>query len=153
RSTTRLVQVDVIALDKNGRPVRDLRQSDFRLLDEGKAQNLSLFSPEGIKPDAVEAHTPDVPPNVFSNRLRRSESKPGSVTVILFDALNTTPGDQSFVRSQVLEFLNRVQPEDHVAVYLLTSKLTVLNEFTQDTKSLQAAIEKFQTINSLIERN
>src|SRR5205807_7097718 len=57
---------------------------------------------------------------------------PGCVTVILFDALNTEFTDQAYARQQVVKFLRQLKPEDHVAIYLLTTKLTILNEFTQD---------------------
>src|SRR5262245_18392788 len=38
RTTTDLVQVDTVVVDKDGKPVRGLRKEDFELLDNGKAQ-------------------------------------------------------------------------------------------------------------------
>jgi len=38
-----LVQVRVIAQDKDGNPVTDLRQEEFQLLDNGLAQDIRLF--------------------------------------------------------------------------------------------------------------
>ena len=39
---SRAVLVDVIVTDKNGNPVKGLKQSDFRVLEEGKPQSLWL---------------------------------------------------------------------------------------------------------------
>src|SRR5437879_1425963 len=51
--------------------------------------------------------------------------------------------DQFYARQQVLKFLRQLQPQDHVAIYVLTTKIIVLNEFTQDSTSLLQAIQKF----------
>jgi len=76
---------------------------------------------------------------------------PGSVTVVLFDALNTSFGDQAHAKAEILAFLRQLRPQDHVAVYLLTKRLTVINEFTQDAQSLLAAVERLRTDPSLLE--
>src|ERR1700690_1847736 len=44
RSETRLVQLSVIAVDRKGHAVENLKKEDFTLLDNGKPQNLALFS-------------------------------------------------------------------------------------------------------------
>jgi VWFA-related protein len=85
--------------------------------------------------------------------LRHSEEPPGSVTVILFDALNTSFTDQAYARTQILAFLRQLEPQDHVAIYLLTSRLRVINEFTEDSKSLLEAIKRFQLMPSLMLSN
>src|SRR5690242_5882090 len=38
--TTRLVLVDVVVTDGSGRPVTDLKQSDFEVRENGKSQNI-----------------------------------------------------------------------------------------------------------------
>ncbi len=50
------------------------------------------------------------------------------MTVVLFDALNTAPQDQSFVRKEVIHFLQSLKPQDHVAVYGLTQQLFILHD-------------------------
>lgn len=146
RTTTRLVQLNVIVQDKRGQPVRGLNKEDFTILDNGKPQTIAFFSNESgsPQPSAELASVRSLPSNVFGNRIHRESDLPGSVTVILFDALNTSFKDQSYAKSQVLKFLQQLQPQDHVAIYLLTKQLTVINEFTQDSKSLLTAIERFQ---------
>ena len=50
RTTSDLVLVDVVARDKSGNLVRDLKQSDFSIVEDGKPQHLMSFDierPEG----------------------------------------------------------------------------------------------------------
>ncbi len=49
-ATTKLVQLSVIAQDKNGAPVSDLRREDFTLLDNGSPQEIRVFLTEASKP-------------------------------------------------------------------------------------------------------
>ena len=43
RIDTDLVSVDVTAIDAQGRPVRNLRQEDFKLYSDGHEQPISFF--------------------------------------------------------------------------------------------------------------
>jgi VWFA-related protein len=142
KATTRLVQINVVVHNKKGEPVEGLKKEDFIVLDQGKEQQVAAFSSNS----AVRRETasnPPLSPNVFTNRGDSASSNPGSVTVILFDALNTPILDQFYARQQILKFLRQLQPQDHVAIYVLTTKIIVLNEFTQDATSLLQAIQKF----------
>ncbi len=61
RVTTRLVVVDVVVTDKQGKPVMGLKPEDFAVQENGKAQKVSLFVPPGQNlPPAPAA----LPPNI-----------------------------------------------------------------------------------------
>jgi VWFA-related protein len=148
RSSVRLVQVSVVVEDTKGNPVTGLKQEDFTLLDEGKPQPIAVFSapvPAPAKSEEQAKLRPSLlPANAFTNRYDlKGQDPPGAVTVVLFDALNTAPQDQSFVRKEVVHFLETLKPQDHVAVYGLTSELIVLHEFTRDSSDLVAAAKHF----------
>ncbi len=145
RSSVRLVQVSVVVEDKKGNPVTDLKQEDFTLLDEGKAQPIAFFNPPAPSPpDQLIQRASLLPPNAFTNRYDlKGQDAPSAVTVVLFDALNTSPQDQGFVRKEVIHFLQTLKPQDHVAVYGLTSQLLILHDFTRDSADLVAAANKF----------
>lgn len=140
RSTTRLVQVSVIVQDGKGQPVTGLKPEDFTVYDEGKQQNIATFSAES---PATEEKSQPLPFNVFTNRYERLGQRPSTATAVLFDALNTQPQDQSRVRLQILKFLQQLHPEDRVAIYALTTKLEILQDFTQDSSTLVNAVQKF----------
>ena len=147
KSTTRLVQVNVIVQNKQGEPVEGLKKEDFTIQDQGKEQKVATFSANSAAPrDSFPASI--LPPNVFTNRIGQTGRTPGSVAVILFDALNTSIQEQVYARQQVVKFLSQLQPQDHAAIYVLTSRLIVLNEFTQDSSSLLRAIEQLRGYSS-----
>src|SRR5580704_12907854 len=60
RVTARLVQVSVTATDKFGKPVTDLTQVDFTVLDQGTAQKISIFTPP-IGPSPISTATVSKP--------------------------------------------------------------------------------------------
>jgi len=154
RATTRLVQLNVIVEDRHGKAVGGLRPEDFQLLDNGKPQKIALFVSErerNASAAAAGGAQVKAAANVFENRAEAGETSPGFVTVVLFDALNTSFGDQAHAKAEILAFLRQLRPQDHVAVYLLTKRLAVINEFTQDAESLLAAVERLRTAPSLLE--
>ena len=148
RSAVRLVQVSVVVEDKKGNPVTDPKAEDFKLLDAGSPQKIAFFS-AAIPPPAATQPTSAkpvqlLPANAFTNRYDlKGQDPPGAVTVVLFDALNTSPQDQGFVRKEVMHFLQALKPQDHVAVYGLTTQLLILHDFTRDSADLVAAANKF----------
>src|SRR5881275_1337139 len=48
RVTTELVLVNVVARDKKGNLIRDLKKEDFALLEDGKKQGISTFDFENV---------------------------------------------------------------------------------------------------------
>jgi VWFA-related protein len=148
RISVRLIQVNVIAEDGDGRPIRDLKKEDFTILEQGQAQQISLFAQQGDAPvaadsssvassTAADVDTPSAASTFFSNHVQSSPSGANSVTVVLIDTVNTAFRDLPYVRSQVTEFLKRLRPQDQVALYLLTpSKLYTLHDFTNDSQTL-----------------
>src|ERR1700728_1580006 len=141
RVTTHLVQVHFIVQSKNGEPVAGLTKEDFTLLDEGRPQRIAVLSYEGgVQP----APTQPLPPNTFSNR-QEPTSQLGSVTVILLDALNTPFTAQADARESVLKVLRQLSPDDHVALFVLGTKLNVLQDFTQDHAALLRALDGYSS--------
>jgi VWFA-related protein len=133
RSTTHLVQVTVVVQDEKGNSISGLREEDFAIFDQGRKQDVAVFTAK----DSDEMRAAHVfPANVFTNRYNLREHDPGNVTVVLFDALNTSSKEKSQVRRQVLRFFRTLKPQDHVAIYALTRELLILHDLTEDSASL-----------------
>jgi hypothetical protein len=103
RVNTQLVEVDVVVDGKHG-PAPNLTKNDFTILDNGKLQQISLFSVQNRAAQnsaaaLTGAKAPPLAPGVVSNRLTRNGEEPASPTVILWDALNTETSDQAWVRN------------------------------------------------------
>ncbi|MFZ0819906.1 MAG: VWA domain-containing protein [Candidatus Acidiferrales bacterium] len=153
--STRLVQVNVIAQDGDGKPVMGLTKEDFEILDQGRPQHISFFSLQEnttVSTERAAAAAPVVPPgmHLFSNRLQERTGVPPNVTVILLDALNTRGNDLPYARKQLEKFVQtQLRPEDRVALYEMTgSSLSILHDFTTDATELLAALDKNEKSNT-----
>lgn len=140
RTTTRLVQVSVIAHDKHSVAAGDLTEQDFRVFDNGQEQKIAFFAKDSSEENSAPA--PRLPPNTWSNRSGGRGGIPVNLTILLFDGLNTRLADQSRSRQQILTFLGKLKPEDRVALYYLGDTLRVLHDFTSDTNSLLRTLAK-----------
>ena len=139
---TRLVVVDVVALDHKGTPVTDLKAEDFSLQEEGSAQKISIFSfqraiaPEGGQPLTQET----LPPTRITNLPRFKTT--GTLNVLLLDGINVTSSNQKYTREQMLKFLEKLPAGQPIAVYAMGSKLRMLQDFTSDPSLLREAVRK-----------
>jgi VWFA-related protein len=139
KSTTRLVQVSVIAQDGKGQPIADLKKDDFRIKVNGKDQPIKVFSVDSS--GALPHGEAQLPPNVFTNRLEVKPGQQASVTIILLDELNTKWADQVQAKAQVIRYLRTLQPSDHIGLYVLQSSLRVLHDYTADASELLSRLE------------
>ncbi|MCP5112101.1 MAG: VWA domain-containing protein, partial [bacterium] len=144
RVTTRLLEISVVAETKDGKPVSDLEQEDFTLLDDGRPEKISYFSIESSK--SRQSAPRPLPPNVFSNRFERLGDYPVNATVILFDALNTKLTDQAYARQQIVKFLERLRPDDRVALYVVGRGPRVLQDFNGDPSRLLETLKNFKGV-------
>lgn len=143
RVATRLVQVNVIVNDRHGNPITGLTQKDFSISDNGKSQEVRVFSSETNLPSAPSAGL--LPPDTYSNRPEEQTKIPASVTVILLDALNTEAADQTLARRQVIRMLKDIQPQEYVALYWLGNGLHILHDFTTDASVLRQVLAGYES--------
>ncbi|MBS1857985.1 MAG: VWA domain-containing protein [Acidobacteria bacterium] len=121
RSTTRLVQVSVVATGKSNRALTDLRADDFTLTDNGVARPISVFLAD-TAPARTAPSAP--PPGTFTNRFPR-----GGYCVILLDWRNTEFGDRAQARRQVLQMLAQIDTTDRIALFVLDRNLRSIEDF------------------------
>ncbi|MGA9566571.1 MAG: VWA domain-containing protein [Candidatus Korobacteraceae bacterium] len=143
RTTTRLVQVDVVVTNKQGRPIPNLTQADFTVLQDGKPQQVHVFEPHtgttGGSGSAAAANAPKLPANTYSNH--PNDATADSWTIVLFDVLNTPTADQEYARKQLLALLRNAPKGQPIALYLLASKLVMVQGFTDDPDKLLKSAE------------
>ncbi len=133
--------MNVIVLDHHGHPVTGLTKNDFKVIDDGKPQKITVFRVETNQPPPT---LPKLPSNAFSNYAERAGYAPPSVTVVLLDALNTPFAAQAYARQQVFKFLDQLQPNDHVALYALSNRLLILHDFTTDAAALVDVLHHYR---------
>jgi VWFA-related protein len=144
---TRLVIVDVIALDHKGAPVTDLKADDFTLQEENQPQKIRVFNfqqgPQG-QPAVL------TPATLSSNRITNMPrfKTNSALNVLLLDGINVTNANQKYAREQMLKFLEKLPAGEPLAVYAMGTKLRMLQDFTVDPTLLKEAVKKSRS-NSL----
>lgn len=146
RVTTRLVLVDVVALDRKGLALTDLKAEDFSLQEGGADQKIRVFSFQ--QPGSTEAAaTPaKLPPEMITNKPRYQPNR--TLSVLLLDGLNTDLAGQKYVRQEMIKFLQKLPAGQPVAVYALSAKLRLVQDFTTDPSLLKQAINSMKGRNS-----
>jgi VWFA-related protein len=142
RVNTRLVLVDVVVTDKQGKPVSGLKAEDFTVEEKGKKQKVTFFqTPE----EAQQLNTPpQLGPGIYSNK-PEFRSPGGPLTVLLLDGANTPFRDQAYSRQQMLKYVTQqFKPGMRMGVFTLTNSLQVLQDFTGDPEVLLAALKKYK---------
>lgn len=140
RATTRLVVVDVVATDSKGEPVPNLKAEDFTVLEDGKPQKISGFSFQ--RGAAATQASGSSGGGGFSNVPQYKNVN--SLNVILFDALNGDFAGHAFGRDELIKFLDKQTLTQPTALFALEEKLTLLHDFTTDTKELKAVLQDFK---------
>jgi VWFA-related protein len=128
-----LVPVTVRVLDRAGKPVTDLKQADFTLVEDGVPQDIRAFTVQSLVPTAQPSVRPAVrqglpvdPQNhrifVFALGQGRHEEAPKAITELV-----------RFVRTRLL-------PQDQVAIFAYDRAL----DFTTDHNKVADALERFR---------
>lgn len=131
-----LVLVDVV-VDDHGKPVEGLKQSEFRILEDGKQQSIFSFEEHGVgeaAPDVDVQAARDLPPGMYTNLPVYPEQ--GAVNVLLLDALNTQLSDQMRVRREMIDYMTKIKPGTEMAVFTLTTRLQMVSGFTTNVAEL-----------------
>ena len=143
--TSRLVDVGIVAWDKKGHPVKDLKQEDFEVFDNGHKQDLRFFTQFSTDSSAVSAA--DTGSNrSFSNHAPEATSAATDTgaTVILIDEAHIAWPDMSHAKQEILKFIGTVAPSERVGIYTMTPLgFSVLQEITTDHTALAAKLNKW----------
>jgi VWFA-related protein len=131
-----MVPVDVRVLDREGKPVTDLKQSDFVVLEDGSPQDIRHFSARGLVPMPVPAESKPAVRTRGSSPLQEQSAR--IFLIVLGRGRLQYPskgvdGMIHFVR-------NRLLPQDQVAV-LAFNRAT---DFTTDRARILDVLERFK---------
>jgi hypothetical protein len=139
RSSSRLVLVDVVVTDKAGQTVKGLKAADFTILEDGKTQPIRAFESHVWQKTPASMQKINLPPDQYTNF---TEQQPNSaVNVVLLDILNTPQHDQQYARKQMIAFLRELPPRQRIALFVLGTKLTMIQGFTGSSDLLVEAAQ------------
>lgn len=138
---TRMVVVDVIALDHKGVPVTDLKADDFTLQEENKPQKIRVFNfQQGPQGQPAVMAPAALPASRITNMPRFKTNS--ALNVLLLDGINVTNANQKYAREQMLKFLEKLPAGQPLAVYGMGTRLRMLQDFTVDPALLKDTIKK-----------
>lgn len=150
RINARLVDVNVVALDKKGHPITGLKPEDFEVYDDGVKQDVRAFSDADAPAPAATVATPAAvaapKETAFSNQrpLVAAQPQNGNTLVFLLDPSNLIYNDLVDVRQQMLKFVSEAPASDPVALYIMRyHAFQVLQEATTDHEKVQAILAKW----------
>jgi VWFA-related protein len=147
RSQTNVVTLTIHATDGQGRPIDNLKRSDFIILEDGRPQRLLDFTPAFAQP----APTPAAP--------RPHEASAAAATTAPSPAALARPRYLMFVVDNTsTEFVNRqrglaairrwissvMQPNDMVGLAVIGEPTAIEQQFTSDRARLLAALDRFR---------
>lgn len=98
------VTVDVVVVDRKGKPVLGLAREDFTVSEEGRPQRIETF--DQVEPTTASAAVPGdaLRPRVASNLTARAEG--GRLFVIVFDDLHLSPLNAQRAKAAVASFID-----------------------------------------------
>jgi len=120
RIDTELVTIDVTATDKNGNYVRDLRNEEFQIFEDGKQINLDFF--------AITDET--------------ALSRPLAVVFALDMSGSLKPEETIMMRQAAMKFTELMQGESVFAALTFNYNVKILQGFTDDPRKLEKAFSK-----------
>ena len=147
RITTNLVQVDAV-VTKDGKLVTDLTADDFEIYEDGKRQTITSFAYiSNVPAPASQPTTPAVKEKsrdvVPVTPLKRDE--PRRTIAIVVDDLGISAESMGHVKRQLRKFVTeQMQPNDLVAIIRTGGELGVLQQFTNDKRVLNRAVDQLR---------
>ena len=138
RAGIQYVSVDVVVTDSNDKPITDLQNFDFEILDRGKPQQIVDFRlvtiPVGDPGTAVITRTSDV----ISNATPGPDSR---LFVVMIDDLHTLEYELIQIKQVATEFIQSLAPTDEVALVFVGRSDLGIN-FTTDRARLLQAVDR-----------
>ena len=152
RAESRLVQIDTVIRDINGRPVGGLTKDDFLLLDSGHPRDILEFSVETSSEPSLSPAKPKSPSPRTASPTQPAPVQPVSPTaapyvprwiVLFFDDINTLPGDLSHAKIAANRFIKEAGISgDRIAVF--TSSRGQILDFTHSSDAVLEAAAKVE---------
>ena len=149
RTDTRVVEIDVTVHDSQGKPIDDLRKSDFTVTDDGKPREFTIFNfsratSTSATPEHVLPPPPVLPRNTFTNLGQPPPPTQGHATIILLDAINGWFDNYALSRQAVIGMLDKIPTDEKIALYVISKGegLVILQDYTTDHEQLLDAITK-----------
>jgi VWFA-related protein len=151
-TTVKLVVVDCIVTDKNGRPIETLTQDDFQIFEDGKPQQirtaeLQRLNTKPLPPTSFAARNAPLPPRPKSQPVDTAAAltkyQDRRLIVIFLDFSSMDTPEQIRATQAAEKFIStQLTASDMVSIMMYSSSLQTLVDFTDDRDLLLATLHK-----------
>jgi VWFA-related protein len=147
RSTVSLVEIDVQVTNRDGKPVKGLKQEQFSVTEDGKPQKISTFEYNDIEQVETAGKTDDAPVTVPLGTVTSPEEikavvRDHRMIVMFFDLTSLQAEDLLRSTRAAQKYLtDQMTPADLVAVVAFGNTLKVVANFTNDRELLRQAVD------------
>ena len=143
RSAITMVPLDVRVLDRNGKPVGDLKQEDFGIVEDNVPQQIRYFSSQVMRAEAPRPAAAPAP-----RRVMRPDVSPQNQRIFLIVlGRGRLQGPSKGVDAALRFVREQLLPQDQVSV-LAFNRAT---SFTTDHQKVAQVLERFKRSNDRIE--
>jgi VWFA-related protein len=118
RIETRLVNLNVKAMDRAGQPLIDLKPEDFTVYEDGSRQEITHFRPV------------NAPVNL----------------IMLLDLSGSTKSKRKAMQEAASRFIDALPAQDNIAIVAFTRKYRPLTEFTNDKAKLKSVLPEIKGV-------
>ncbi len=159
RVSTTLIQVDVVVVDKDKRPVTNLKKEDFEVYENGVKQELSGFdfiSPRAVRKSNISSEdtlgmreekdgtsldekiaVPSISTATNPNSVRRT-------LVLVVDNLGLSFTSVGLIKQSLEKFIKEQIKEGDLVTIVTTGGASVLPAFTSDKKQLLSIVKQIK---------
>lgn len=141
RTTTELIEVDVVVVDKVGRPVHGLTRGDFILRDRKRPQAIETFTEVQREIERAAELSP-LPPETRMDVASNTSAKAGRLVVMVLDDLHVWRGRANTVKDIARKVVTDLGPASSMALIQTGGEHGV--EVTDDRSRLLASIDNFR---------
>src|SRR5688500_12430597 len=138
------IRVDALVTDrKTGKPVTDLKASDFELVEDDKPQVIETFRLIDMEVPVVGEIADAAPIRSLQQQEREMERDDVRVFAILLDDYHVRRGNDMAIREKLASFVSQLNARDLVAVLYPLTPVTDLT-FTRNHEAVANALMKFE---------
>jgi len=155
RVTTEVVLVNVVARDKKGNLVRDLKREDFTVLEDGQKQQVSSFDFENIDELALAGQTTAATTGTENAAVAAASALKPQATIdardrrlmLLFFDFSAMEVDQiDRAVDSAKKYVNaKMQPADLIAIVSLSTNMRLDLDFTDDKKKVLSLLNAYNS--------
>lgn len=151
--STEIVLVNVVARDKHGNLIKDLKREDFTVFEDGKKQQLASFDFEkvdemvmaGAQGNTVTGTAETEKGGLLNTKVQKSlNARDRRLMLMFFDFSAMEPDDIDRAVNAGKKYVQgKMQPADMVALMSLSTNLSLDLDFTDDKDKILAKLSSY----------